>query len=85
MTMISLAPIGFGLAIVGGLAFWAVVILLVVLLASAMRTTARAPGRPALLVLEERYARGEITNEEFLERRAVLGGGTSGPQGDESR
>jgi uncharacterized membrane protein len=24
-------------------------------------------------VLEERYARGEITREEFLERRAVLG------------
>jgi uncharacterized membrane protein len=25
-------------------------------------------------VLEERYARGEITREDFLERRAVLGG-----------
>jgi uncharacterized membrane protein len=27
---------------------------------------------PALRMLEERYARGEITREEFLERRRVL-------------
>ena len=27
---------------------------------------------PALRVLEERYARGEIHRQEFLERRAVL-------------
>jgi putative membrane protein len=27
---------------------------------------------PALRLLEERYARGEISREEFLERRAVL-------------
>ncbi len=31
-----------------------------------------APLPPALQVLEERYARGDITREEFLERRAVL-------------
>ena len=30
----------------------------------------RAP--PAVRLLEERYARGEITREEFLDRRAVL-------------
>jgi putative membrane protein len=28
----------------------------------------------ALAILEERYARGEITREEFLERREVLRG-----------
>jgi len=29
-------------------------------------------GSPALRTLEERYARGEVTREEFLERRQVL-------------
>ncbi len=29
----------------------------------------------AVQVLEERYARGEISREEFVERRAVLRGG----------
>lgn len=33
----------------------------------------------ALQVLEERYARGEITREEFLERRSVLAGGPPPP------
>jgi putative membrane protein len=32
-----------------------------------------------LQVLEERYARGEITREEFLERRAVLSGDSTAP------
>jgi putative membrane protein len=32
----------------------------------------RFGGSPALRLLEERYARGEISREEFLERRAVL-------------
>ncbi len=35
----------------------------------------RPPGRSsgiALRILEERYARGEIPREEYLERRAVL-------------
>jgi uncharacterized membrane protein len=90
MTVIHLAPIGLGggLAIAWGLmgvAFWVLLILLIVLLVSATRTAARAPGGQAVRVLEERYARGEITHEEFLERRAVLGGGSTGPQGDDSR
>lgn len=51
--------------------FWIFVIVLIVRL--VRRTSyegTRAPG--ALDVLEERYARGEITREEFAERRAVL-------------
>jgi uncharacterized membrane protein len=54
-----------------GIAVW---ILLIVLIVRAMRTTARDPHAPAVRLLEERYARGEISREEFLERRAVLDG-----------
>jgi uncharacterized membrane protein len=37
------------------------------------------PRRPASLgILEERYARGEISREEFLERRSVLLGENDG-------
>ena len=67
---------GGGLAVVWGLAgvaFWIVLIALLVLLVRGMRSTARASGGPGVRVLEERYARGEITREEFLERRTVLG------------
>ncbi len=65
-----------GVAIFGGLlglAFWILLIALIVALARGMGSAARGPG-VGLGVLEERYARGEITREEFLERRAVLGG-----------
>ena len=90
MTAIPLTPIGLAgdLAIAWGFmgaAFWILLILLGVLLFRGMRTAARAPGGQAVRVLEERYARGEITREEFLERRAVLGGGSIGPQGGDSR
>jgi phage shock protein C len=39
---------------------------------------------PASRIAEERYARGEITREDFLERRAVLGGTSPGAAGDDS-
>ena len=67
-----------GWGIVWGLlvaAFWIAVIGAIVM---AIRGgDARRDGsvsRSALTVLEERYARGEISREEFLERRAVLTG-----------
>jgi putative membrane protein len=79
MTAITVAPMAWvgGLAIVWGfvgVAFWILLIALIVLLARGARTAADASREPAVRVLEERYARGEITREEFLERRAVLGG-----------
>lgn len=54
---------------------------IIVLIALLVRNTTRRPTMsappgpekpPALDVLEERYARGEITREEFAERRRVL-------------
>lgn len=70
MTAILLVPVwGFM-----GLAFWVLLIGLIVLITRGMPTTARASRGPAVRLLEERYARGEITREEFLERRAVLDG-----------
>lgn len=70
MTAILLVPV-WGLM---GLAFWILLIGLIVLITRGMPTTARASRGPAVRLLEERYARGEITREEFLERRAVLDG-----------
>jgi putative membrane protein len=68
MTAILLVP-GWGFM---GLAFWIVLIGLIVLITRGMPTTARDSRGSAVRLLEERYARGEITREEFLERRAVL-------------
>lgn len=70
MTAILLVPVwGFM-----GLAFWILLIGLIVLMTRGMPTTARDSRGPAVRLLEERYARGEITREEFLERRAALDG-----------
>ena len=57
------------------LAFWIAVILVIVgLVRGRQGSPTSASMTPALRVLEERYARGEISREEFLERRAVLSG-----------
>jgi putative membrane protein len=64
-----LVPLGIGAAI------WSAV----------ARGRGRAPGRQAessLEILQRRYAQGEITREEFLERRETLQGGPKG--GNES-
>ena len=90
MTAIPLAFIGWGggLAIFGGLtgvAFLILLVALIVLLVRGMRTGAGAMGGPAVRLLEERYARGEISREEYLERRVLLAGGAPGAPGDEPR
>ena len=68
---------GSGWGWVGGLVFglfWiAVIVVAVLLLRQEMPHLERRFGSsPALRLLEERYARGEISRDEFLERRAVL-------------
>ena len=56
------------------LAFWVLLIVGAVMLfrREVPRGSLSEREPPALTVLEERYARGEITREEFLERREVL-------------
>jgi putative membrane protein len=65
-----------GWGIVWGLgmaAFWiAVIAVIVLLLRAAARSADGVGGQSALKVLEERYARGEIARDEFIERRSVL-------------
>jgi putative membrane protein len=90
VTAINIAPVeaGGGLAIVWGLtgvAFWILLIALLVLLVRGLRTTARASRGPAMRLLEERYARGEISRDEFLERRTVLDASSPGAPGDDTR
>jgi putative membrane protein len=84
MTAFLLAP---GFALVWGfmgIAFWILLIALIVLLVRGTRPAARESGGPAVRLLEERYARGEITRDEFLERRAVIGGISPAEPGDET-
>jgi putative membrane protein len=88
--MTAVPAIGWGgLPLVPGLTgigfFWVVLIVLIVLLVRSRRTAASDSGAPAVRLLEERYARGEITREDFLERRAVLGGPPPAHPGDPSR
>jgi putative membrane protein len=54
--------------------FWIAVIVAAVLLLRHEVPNIQWPASSsnALRILEERYARGEISREEFLERRAVL-------------
>jgi putative membrane protein len=74
MTALPIAWGGF--AIAGGLMgllLWILLIALIVALVRGSRSGPEDSGTPALRLLEERYARGEITREEFVERRGVLG------------
>jgi putative membrane protein len=82
MTAMLLAFLFWGVA---GALFWILPIALIVLVVWRMRTTAAPSRGPAVSLLEERYARGEITREEFFERRAVLGDGSPGAPGDDPR
>jgi putative membrane protein len=78
MTAIPLLPVavgGFGIAWgFMGAVFWILVIALIVFLVRATRSATGDAEVPAVRLLEERYARGEISREDFIERRAVLGG-----------
>ena len=64
--------------------FVGLLVLVVMLLRRDRHYPGPAPRPPSLGILEERYARGEISREEFLERRSVLLGrpvASSAPRG----
>ena len=59
--------------VVTGLLWIAIIVGAIVLLRRELPHLQFGPrSSPALRLLEERYARGEISREEFLERRTVL-------------
>lgn len=70
---------GWGHMLFGGImmaAFWIAVITLVVLLVRRLTSRRNSPDSPrspsALALLEQRYARGEIDKQEYIERRRDL-------------
>lgn len=69
---------GWGFVAVGHVLWWLfVIVAVVVLLRWTLGHGPHGRGRgvdPALEVLRERYARGEIDEDEFQARRRVLGG-----------
>jgi uncharacterized membrane protein len=86
MTAFLPAPIG-GLPLVWGFmgsGFWILLLALIVLLVRRVRPAGRESGGSALRLLEERYACGEITRDDFLERRGVLGGSSPTEPRDET-
>lgn len=71
---------GYPIALIGMALFWAAVIYGIVALvryAGRGRYQGAGPGSapPAEQVLAERFARGEIDEDEYLRRRATLRGG----------
>lgn len=63
---------------IGMVLFWAVIVILIVLVVRSMirgGAGQQPEQRDPLDVLRERYARGEISTEEFEERKRVLEGG----------
>ena len=69
----------FALIVLGQIVFWGLVVIVVVRLIQNLSDGTRSSGS-ALALLEERYARGEISRDEFIERRAVLRGETHPPR-----
>jgi putative membrane protein len=68
---------GYGVMLVNGLVFWALVVAVGVLLYRVLRRGEGGGGRggpdePARQTLAERYARGEIDDEEYRRRLETL-------------
>ena len=67
---------GGGFGMIGGgfmmLVFWGVIIALIVFAVRWLSDKERGSGSDALTILEERFARGEIDEEEFNRRKSAL-------------
>ncbi len=63
------------LHLVGPLLFWGLVVVAIVFIGRRMfwsDTSLAGHGRAGLDVLEQRYARGEISREEYLQKKADI-------------
>ena len=58
----------------GNLLFWALVVVGVIALVRHLRRTTPAPRPPAEELLAERFARGEINEQEYRDRLEMLRG-----------
>lgn len=56
--------------------FWFLVLIAVLLAVLFARGSHRPPRSPALDLLEQRYAKGEIGRDEYLEKKRDLWGGS---------
>jgi putative membrane protein len=64
---------GFGIPGLGMLVFWGLIIVAVVLIVRAFASpSAGGRGKSAREILDERYARGEISKEDYDERKRTL-------------
>jgi putative membrane protein len=64
---------GFGMAVIMVL-FWGAIIWLVISLISAGTQKSEETSESALTILKKRYARGEVTREQYLEMEKQLTG-----------
>jgi putative membrane protein len=65
---------GYGLMMFSGLVFWALLAVGAVLAYRVLRRDGRDGGETAERILADRYARGEIDDEEYRRRMAILRG-----------
>ena len=60
---------------IGMVAFWVLVAVIVVAVVRSLRDDGRRPRGDALQVLDERFARGDIDEQEYRTRRELLSAG----------
>lgn len=63
---------GFGIPGLGMIFFWGLIILLVVWAVRGLDSGTRDGGRTAREILDERFARGEIDQQEYEQRKREL-------------
>lgn len=67
------SELGFGIHGLGMVSFWVLIVLLIVLFSQGISGENRRPeGKSAVEILDERYASGEIEQDEYEERKRTL-------------
>lgn len=66
---------GMGLGMAGGILLWGLVIVGIVVLARWILDRLGGRGETAMQILDKRYARGEISREEYEKMKREVGGG----------